>query len=164
NKIREITSYFAFGFSHLRPRRLIQWNSVGRYSWTDLNLEASRDKLWEWTALTQGQPVARRRELGAVKRKISVFLKQTLVVGEEFHRIIWLEPIGFDCGVDFRFEKPHQLDLVPLRHGKHFADRASFDYLFDVPTRFFIRIEENVHLSDPSKQIVEVAHNVLISA
>src|SRR5437773_12343867 len=117
----------------------------------DLNLKASRSKLRKWTALAQRQPVARRRELCAVERKIGVFLEETFVVGEKFHRIIWLEPIGFDCGVDIRFEKSHQLDLVPLRHGKHFADGASFDYLFDVPTRFFVRIQENVHLSHPSK-------------
>src|SRR5438132_10843705 len=150
--------------SRLRPRRLIQWNSVGRYSWKDLNLKASRGKLRKWTALTQGQPVARRRELCAVKRKIRVFLKETLVVGEEFHRIIWLEPIGFDCGVDIRFEKPHELDFVPLRHGKHFADGAAFNHFFDVPTRFFIGIQKNVYLGHASKQIVEVAHDVLISA
>ena len=62
------------------------------------------------------------------------------------------------------FQQTHQFDFVPLRHGEHFADGAAFDHFLDVPAGFFIGIEEDMHLGDATKQIVEVAHDVLIGA
>src|SRR5260370_10065263 len=107
-----------------------------------------RGTLKDWAVLTQRQPIARsRREVCAVGRKISVFLEKAFVVGEKFHRVVWFESIGFDRSVDLRFEKAHQFDFVPLRHGEDFSDGAAFDHLLDVPTGFFIRIETTLHLS-----------------
>src|SRR5437868_14042637 len=123
-----------------------------------------RATLKDWAVLTQRKPIARlRQRFRAVERKISVFLEKAFVVGEKFHRVVWFESIGFDRSVDLRLEKAHQFDFVPLRHGENFSDGAAFDHLLNVPTGFFIRIEENVHLSNASEQIMEVAHDVVMS-
>src|SRR5437868_15297711 len=106
--------------------------------------------------LTQRQPTTRlRRQFDAVKREIGVLLQKTLIIIQQSHRIVRLEAIGFDGVVDLCLEQPHQLDFVPLRHGKNFADRAATDHFFDVPPGFLIGIEENVYLGYSAKQIVQ---------
>src|SRR5437660_12629065 len=53
---------------------------------------------------TQWQPFARlRRWLRAIESEVGVFLEEPLVVREQFHRIVWLESIGFVGGIDLRF-------------------------------------------------------------
>src|SRR5207249_2913601 len=82
---------------------------------------------------TKWQPTTRlRRQFDPVKREISVFPQKTLVIIQQFHGVVRLKAIGFDRVVDLCLEQPHQLDFVPLRHGKNFADRAATDHLFDV--------------------------------
>jgi len=50
------------------------------------------------------QPVTRlQHEFGAVQGKISVFLQEPLVIGEQLHRIARLEEIRFDRVVHLRF-------------------------------------------------------------
>ena len=51
-----------------------------------------------------------------------------------------------------------------MRHGENFADGAALDYFFDVPAGLLVRVEEDMHFRNPSKQIVKVTHDVLISA
>src|SRR6266540_6695209 len=119
-----------------------------------------------WTKrLAQRQPIARLRlGFGSVETEISIFLDKTLVVGEKFHRVVWLESIGFDGGIYLRLEQPHQFNFVPLGHGKHLADGAAFDDFLNIPAGLFVGIEENMHLRDAAKQVVQVAHDILISA
>src|SRR5207249_4831464 len=56
------------------------------------------------------------------------------------------------------------LDFVPLRHCKNLSNRAALNHFLNVPAGFFVGIEQNMHLRYAAKQIVEIAHDVLVSA
>src|SRR6266496_5108789 len=111
------------------------------------------------------QPTARlRRRLHAVETEVGVFLQEPLVVVEQSHRVVRLEAIGLNRLIYLRFEQAHQLEFIPLRHCEHFPDCAALDHFLNVPARFFIWVEENMYLRDPAKQIMQITHDVLVSA
>src|SRR5436309_737663 len=114
---------------------------------------------------TQREPTPRLRLcFNTVQAEVSVFLQEPLVIVEELHGVVGLETIGFYGLIDLRFQQTHQLKLVPLSHRKYFTDGAALDHFLDVPTGFFVRIKENMHFCDAAKQVVQIAHDILVSA
>src|SRR4051794_26138641 len=99
-----------------------------------------------------------------VQGQVGVFLQSALVVREQFHGIVRLQAVGLDRGIDLEFYQAHELDLVPLRQRQNLADSAAFDDFLNVPAALFIGIEEDVHLGDTAKEVVQVAHDVLVGA
>src|ERR1700719_1197848 len=135
-----------------RPARSTSCDRPLKYGGGATSLHLAEGGISSPAKLTERQPAARRRRwFGAVKRKISVLLQKPLVIGEQFHCIARLEEIGLDRVVYLGLEQTHQLDFVPLRHRKHFSDRASFDDFLDVPAAFFVWIEKNVHFGNAAE-------------
>ena len=55
------------------------------------------------------------RDGGAIEREISVALQPALVIGQDLHRVVRLEPITLDRSVHLQFHQAHEFDLIPLR-------------------------------------------------
>ena len=56
----------------------------------------------------QRQPISGlRHRPGPVQRKIGVFLQQPLIVRQQLHRVVRLEPVAFDRGIHLSFQQPH---------------------------------------------------------
>src|SRR5436853_5207102 len=46
----------------------------------------------------------------------------------------------------------------------NFTASATLDYFFDIQAGFFVRVEKEEHFDNASKQVVQVDHDILISA
>src|SRR5216684_1863674 len=85
------------------------------------------------------------------------------------HNLFWSQDLPtlrglVEAEVGLVFQSPLEVLPVVLRHGQHLADRLAGNLLFDVEAAFFVLIEEHMDLVDAAKEVMDVAHDVLIGA
>src|SRR5436190_18659053 len=100
----------------------------------------------------------------SLEGEVSVVPETAFILVQPSHTFAWFHPVTFDRDVDLRFQLPCQILFVVLHGGQRLHNRGALDDFLDVITCCFIRIEEDMHLIYAAKEVVQVAHDVLIGA
>ena len=85
------------------------------------------------------------------------------VIIQEIHTFGRLHFVLFDCFVDLGLDHAGKLAGLVLNVAQDPADRETGDGFFDVKPVRFIRVKVDVSLVHGTEQVVEIAHDILIS-
>src|ERR1039458_10389413 len=128
------------------------------------NPRTSRPSDRNSSALGAGSGMFQIDRTRQLETQISIFFQPALVIVQQAHGFGGLHAIGFDGLVNLRLHLALELVLVVLDRCQALDDRAALDDLLDIIARWFIGFEEDMHLVDAPEEVMQVPHNILISA